>query len=88
MHNGSSRVEGSVGSVNGASIGNSAVDDKQSRAKKRGRCNTGLNQSSRFEMVYFMCLLTSLVISNIETFFLPPKIACSFASALIIRLFC
>ena len=32
------------------------------------------------------CLLTSLVISNIETCFLPPKTTFSLSSALIIRL--
>jgi len=36
---------------------------------------------------YFRCLLTSLVISNIETCFLPPNTGLSFSSALIMRLF-
>src|SRR5689334_23512264 len=34
---------------------------------------------------YFKCLLTSLVISNIETLFLPPNTGRSLSSALIIR---
>src|SRR5712692_2467231 len=34
------------------------------------------------------CLLTSAVISNIETCFLPPKTFFRLSSALIIRLFC
>lgn len=34
---------------------------------------------------YFMCLLTSFVISNIETLFLPPNTARSLSSALIMR---
>src|SRR5438132_6154609 len=36
---------------------------------------------------YFRCLLTSFVISNIDTCFLPPKTALSASSALIMRLF-
>ncbi len=36
---------------------------------------------------YFRCLLTSLVISNIETCFLPPKTSFNFSSALMLRLF-
>ena len=36
---------------------------------------------------YFTCLLTSLVISNIETCFLPPNTAMSAPSALIMRRF-
>ncbi len=36
---------------------------------------------------YFRCRLTSLVISNIDTWFLPPNTGFSFSSALIIRLF-
>jgi hypothetical protein len=35
----------------------------------------------------FRCLLTSLVMSNIDTCFLPPKTARSFSSALIMRRF-
>ena len=34
---------------------------------------------------YFICLETNLVISNIETFLLPPKILASLSSALIMR---
>ena len=34
---------------------------------------------------YLMCLLTSLVISNIETLALPPNTALSLSSALIMR---
>jgi hypothetical protein len=37
--------------------------------------------------VYFRCLLTSLVISNIDTCFLPPNTPTRLASALIMRLF-
>lgn len=40
----------------------------------------------RMGLAYFMCLETSLVISNIETCFLPPKIFVSLSSALIMRL--
>ena len=41
----------------------------------------------RASEAYFMCLLTSLVISNMLTAFLPPKTAARFASGLIILLF-
>ena len=37
--------------------------------------------------LYFRCLLTSLVISNMFTIALPPKTGFSAASALIMRLF-
>src|SRR3990167_11154320 len=36
---------------------------------------------------YFRCLLTSFVISNIETSRLPPKTSFSFSSARILRMF-
>src|SRR5262249_18879169 len=57
--------------------------------KKAGR-NTGLPEGcmpAKPAGDYLRCLATSLVISNIETCFLPPKTSLSLSSALIMRRF-
>jgi hypothetical protein len=70
------------------SIGEYLSNEKGDRTKNKGRrwptlpCNEPVTQSR-----YFMCFESNLVISNIETFFLPPKTRCSLSSALIIRRF-
>ena len=47
-----------------------------------------VDRVDRVDQAGFMCLFTSAVISNIETWFLPPKIGRSFSSALMARRFC
>jgi hypothetical protein len=56
------------------------------RQPARGRQPAGVAPAAADRNDYFRCALTSLVISNMETCFLPPKTAFSFSSALIIRL--
>jgi len=67
----------------------SAIPCQPSAVKIRGAHRVGSAPSDeRLSSSYFMCLLTSFVISNIDTFPLPPKTARSLSSALIMRRFC
>ena len=52
--------------------------------KQKTRRKAGF--SVRSDPAYFRCAATSLVMSNIETWPLPPNTALSFSSALIMRL--
>jgi len=56
------------------------------RRPARKKAAGGRRAGSRLQDHYFRCELTSLVISNMDTCFLPPKTAFNLSSALIIRL--
>src|SRR5688572_10131371 len=55
--------------------------------KQNGRPPLPRRRPFQNRIGYLRCLLTSLVISNIETCFLPPNTSFSFSSALMLRRF-
>ena len=74
------------------SIAGIRSDDVVNRNDIQGAAKRAVKRLAEWQLlrragIYLRCLLTSLVISNMDTCFLPPKISLSFSSALMLRLF-